>query len=333
MTIYFAPIARLLGDLVVCLQPLQQLIADGEDVHLIARSASQLGLVESIPGLAGHIAEPLFLERNCTEKSVTAFKELIGVQGVKPYKQDRVINFREHPLQTDFVWGSPEFNSNFPQYRISRVIAEISDCFGIKYDTDRFRPLAARINLELQNTIILIPGTASPIKAWPTSSWQSLYGTLRASAFPCVLIGEPDKSAQVRELIDFGIPYLPTPTLADAISAVSSCERVISVDTGLMHIAAHQGANTIALFRDDAFFARELGHVQNLFAEPCVQECREQEFVYTPNSSLFYSAWENEKSTAFWSQMRCRNGKSNTCMSSISVESVLALLERRRVLA
>lgn len=80
MAIYFAPIARLLGDLVVCLQPLQQLIESGEEVRLVVRSESQIGLAECVHGLAGYIKESEFLERLSTNESLDAFRRLLEPQ-------------------------------------------------------------------------------------------------------------------------------------------------------------------------------------------------------------------------------------------------------------
>lgn len=341
MTVFFAPIARLLGDLVVCLQPLQELLASGEDVHLIVRSKSQLGLAECIPGLAGHILEPVFLERYSTEKSLSSFKKLLMENSPgrcdsqcratcsTSIQDTNILNLRSHPLQTDFVWGSPAYELKYPGYRISNVISEISASFGVSYDPLLLRPLSTKPLQGMHSRTVLIPGTASPIKSWSTASWLRTYRTLSSRGESCILIGQPEMNEQVRELIEAGIPWKPTPTVADAINIISSAARVISVDTGLMHLAVHQGTPTVGLFRSDAFFARNFPHVQNLFAAPCEQNCIEQEFNYEPNASIFYSNWDDEDSVKYWSALNCLSS-GRRCMESISVASVLEAIDKIR---
>ena len=345
MAIYFAPIARLLGDLVVCLQPLQQLIESGEEVRLVVRSESQIGLAECVHGLAGYIKESEFLERLSTNESLDAFRRLLGEHQhgkgddyaftqdraelvATGLNQDTLFNYREHPLQTDFVWGAPEFNAKYPGYRIAHVIEEISATFGVEYDRSLFRPLLCNPVPELKSSTILIPGTASPIKSWPTRSWIELYQILKARGEKCILIGEPAKNDQVQDLLDAGIPWMSTPSLSEAINILSSAARVVAVDTGLMHLAVHQGVNTIAMFRHNAFFARDYSHVQNLFADPCDNKCHAQEYSHKPNGCVFYSSWDNEQSNAFWADMRCLSTSGKKCMSSITVASVLKAIDR-----
>lgn len=340
MTIFFAPIARLLGDLVVCLQPLQELIASGEEVHLVLRSESQLGLAACIPGLAGQILEPAFLERYNTENSVSSFKKLLLDNSSASSCLERrtlssaangskILNLRDHPLQTDFVWGSPAYELKYPGYRISKVISELSSSFGVNYDPLVLRPLKSVSIQGMHEKTVLIPGTASPIKSWSTTSWLRTYRTLSSRGESCILVGEPEKNDQVRELIEAGIPWKPTPTLTDAINIISSAARVVSVDTGLMHLAVHQGTPTIALFRADAFFARNFPHVRNLFAAPCERECVEQEFNQQPNGSVFYSSWDEESSVNYWSTLNCLSS-GQRCMESISVASVLEAIDKVR---
>ena len=356
MTVFFAPIARLLGDLIVCLQPLQQLIAAGEQVFLVARSQSQLGFAECIPGLAGCITEPEFLARfgtangfqstsNSSSNAVAAFQHLLREQDsesplfskssvatvLRSESEGKVFNLRDHPLQTDLVWGSPEYETRYPGYRIADVVAEISGAFGINYNLQLRRPLSTLRKSELNNTTVLIPGTASPIKMWSTQSWLELHRSIIARGENTVLIGEPDRSEQVRELIEAGISWIPTPKITDAVNVVSSAAKVVSVDTGLMHIAVHQGTPTIALYRSDAFFARTFPNVQNLFAQPCNRECREQEFNHQPNSSVYYSSWSDEQSNAYWNSLRCLSNSAQNCMSTICVDQVLHAMTKIKV--
>lgn len=307
MTIYFAPIARLLGDLVVSLPPLQSLIEESkEDLCLIMRSPAQRGLDKRIPGLASAISEPEFLRHRQNDPEL------------------KLINLRAHPLQTDYVWGSQEFKTRFPNYRISDVIAQICRDLQIEDGQRELKPLVAREHSELKNTVILVPGTASPIKQWPSRNWLSLKQKLEALGIPVLVLGEPRYNSQVASLLQSGMPWIPTPFLYDALDLISSARAVVAVDTGLMHLAVHQGIKTVALFREYTMFLRDYENVRNVFAPDCSPLCREREFCFSPNATEFFPDWSNDAALSHWSNLKCQERRS--CMSFINVDLVLASL-------
>ena len=318
MAIYFAPIARLLGDLIVSLPPLQSLIASGEEVYLIERSSSQCGLAGRIPGLAGSIKETDFLKMNLDRSSC-------------------FVNLRDHPLQTDYIWGSREFETKYPAYRIAEIVREISLSFGITYAAMNMVPLKVIPRYEDQGKTVLIPGTASPIKKWPTEYWIELFNMLSASGQECLLLGEPEQSVQIAELIEAGLPWKATPLLCDALDMVSSAKQVVSVDTGLMHLAVHQGIQTVALFREYITFLREFPHATNLVAPPCsascLSSCKQEEFSASPNASVVYDDWNHDAGSAYWANLSCIGFKGSRCMDFITPETVWNALAARKLMA
>ena len=310
MTIYFAPIARLLGDLVVSLPPLQSLVEAhaADDVCLILRSPAQLGLAQRIPGLRHVILENEFLQLPESERK-------------------QVFNLRDHPLQTNYVWGSPAFYAKYPGYGISDIIREICHDLGIPDGQNELVSLQYTERADFVGKVLLIPGTAAPIKTWPNSHWLALQRELAAMGKSGVMIGEPRVNAQIASLIQAGMPWAPTRTLADALDAISSAACVVSVDTGLMHLAVHQGVQTVALFRDYTMFLRDYPHSRNLIANDCSAECKRGEFDFCPNVQVFFDDWNADKIFEFWNNMKCKQEQSESCMARISVESVLAKLE------
>ena len=92
MTTYIAPISWGLGDLVVSLQAVQTLIDQGGQTYLIARSQCQSELAMRVQGLAGTVLERDFDSSNLAPA-------------------DLYLNLREHPLQKNYWWGSPEFEA------------------------------------------------------------------------------------------------------------------------------------------------------------------------------------------------------------------------------
>src|SRR5579864_3254815 len=89
---YVAPISFGLGDLVVSLPAIQALIergrAQGVETRLVARSEAQAGLAVRIAGLTGWVHEESFDRHD---------------------HDGRFVDLRDHPLQRDWWWGSPEF--------------------------------------------------------------------------------------------------------------------------------------------------------------------------------------------------------------------------------
>jgi hypothetical protein len=313
LTVYFAPIARLFGDLVVSLPPLQRLIASSsDDVCLVLRSTAQQGLAERIPGLAASISEPDFLRS-------------------PEFQSERLYNLRAHPLQTDFVWGSKEFFAKYPNYGIREVIRRICDDFRIDDGQNSLEPLQYKFDKRFQEKIVLIPGSTAPIKNWPQSYWLELHQKLKQLGKESVLIGEMKENSQLKHLCEQGVPWIQTPTIIDALDAISSCAGVVSVDTGLMHLAVHQGISTVALFREYSFFARDYSHAKNIIAPACQDNCLEGQFDFVPNANLFFPDWKSDDSFNVWSNMRCKQ-EERGCMSKISVDAVMNALVEQGIL-
>ena len=98
----------------VSLPIVQALIADsarkGDETWLVARSVSQARLSERVPGLAGCV----------DEGTLPAVSDA-----------DRLVDLRDHPLQRDYWWGSPEFEAAVGPLDINQILDRIASDFGI----------------------------------------------------------------------------------------------------------------------------------------------------------------------------------------------------------
>lgn len=322
-SIYFAPIANGLGDLIVCLPAIQWLVGTGIPTHLVIRSPEQAGLSSQIAGLAGTIDE-VALDADALPPGVL------------------YINMRAHPLQKDHIWGSAEFESKYPGYKITEVLKGISADWQIGADYDQLQPLAHKTVAECAGKVLLVPGSAGRAKYWPARYWSELAAQLASAGQECVVIGQPDKCDIVADLIGAAgatqatdaapaahlsqLPHLPhfaTPTLVDALDAISSARAVVAVDTGLMHMAVHQGVPTVALFRSNTMFLRPLAYCRNLIAPACDPRCIAQEFAAVPNQMLTYD--KGNETYTYWKTWDCLvHDKPTHCMSQIAVAQVHA---------
>jgi heptosyltransferase-3 len=97
-------------------------------------------------------------------------------------------------------------------------------------------------------------GVRSELKEWPWERWRELARELDARGLTIVLTGSPDDAARTREfvasagelgprLVDAAGKY----DLAQVVDLLCGSRCVVSVNTGVMHLAAAAGAPTIGL--------------------------------------------------------------------------------------
>jgi len=311
LAIYLAPISNGLGDLIVSIPILQSLIKTGEPTYLVMRSPAQYGLSDRIPGLAGSIKESEF-----------------NPEALSP--DDRFYNFRAHPLQSDYIWGSAEFEAKYPGFRINDILAGICRDWGIEADFERLIQMPFKFREDFADRIVFVPGSSGIFKCWSATNWISLYELLKAAGRQVIVVGQPDRSSQVRDVIAHGVPHVETKQIGEAVDAVSSASCVVSVDTGLMHIAVHQNTPTVALFRYNTMFMRSYKHKRSLIAPLCDPACIERELKGAPNEKLRYTEW------ALWDSLTCAlDDGSQPCarMSEITAnmvyDAVMDLLAER----
>lgn len=272
-----APFSFGLGDLVFSLPAVQGSIEAGWETWLVARSPVQARLAERIEGLAGVIPEERF-DRSAAE--------------------GRCFDLRDHPLQTDYFWGSPELERVFGKQTINQVLAKICADLGVPADFSRPTPLRASRLPEAADCVLFVADTDGPAKRWPSERWLRLAERIRRDGLEVRVL-----SASV--------------ALGDAVDWLSSCRAVVGVDTGLTHVAVQQGTPTVAIQKADAFFTRPWSHTRAVSGERCASECLERALAVAHHKRV-------ERPADAWSPWEC--AASGRCLSSISEEAVFASL-------
>ena len=110
--------------------------------------------------------------------------------------------------------------------------------------------------------MVLCPGAEfGPSKRWPESYYAQLANHYLACGWQIWIFGSP-KDQEVAQAIQVltqkrCIDLTGRTTLADAIDLMALANRVVSNDSGLMHMAAAVGTPTIGLFgpSDDRMYA------------------------------------------------------------------------------
>ena len=303
---YIAPVSWGLGDLIVSLPAVQGLIAAGYETTLVTRSSLQEGLASRIDGLFGSVREE---DLPGTEPGSAAFQAA----------STTYFNLRNHPLQTDHWWGSPEFEAAHGPLSINEILAAICQDLDIPANFSQLQPLLHGENPSTNGKILLLAGSDGPFKCWPTQNWIELQKRLAALGQEVVVLGQPENSAEVKALVDHGLHWIPTPTLADCVDAISSARAAVGIDTGLMHVAVQQGIATVALYRANPIYVRPYPHVKVLTAPECAQECIDKSLGIAINQMTDLA----DLSPGTWT---C--DITNRCMQSINVDEVLNALSQ-----
>jgi len=298
MATYFAPLAEGLGDAIVSLPLLFALIKKGE-TFLVARCPRQEGLTEAIEGLAGTVREVDLRDR------------------LK--RGDTYVNIRDHRIQTDYVWGSTEFAEHYKGYRVNDILAVMARDFKIDANFDQPHPLLYKHRKETEGKIVIVPGTMTVAKTWSTQNWITLNKLLTDNGLGVVVVGEPERNEVVDDLVKAGLDWVPTPTIKDAIDLVSSAATVVSVDTGLMHIAVQQGVPSVVLFQGYAVYYRPYPACLPIFSPMCAKPCLDFQASLRPNASIEYKKW------IYWDKCSddCMVPQPERCTNRISPSEVL----------
>lgn len=260
---YIAPPAFGLGDLVVVLPIVQNLIAAGAEVYLVLRSDEHLSLATRIPGLAGTVLEWQFdAARDVADHGI-------------------YIDMRDHELQRRYWWGSPEFASAYPGWTINDILSAICTDKGLGdayLQLNKLRPLHFTVKSHVSEQVIFVPGSAVAAKQWSVHRWLEIRSLLASEGIRSAVVGEPARSQVVAELVASGCTWIETPDIAVALDVLSSCRAVVSVDTGLMHLAVHQGMPTVSLYRAQPVYVRKFPHVCSVISvDACETDCYNRE--------------------------------------------------------
>jgi Glycosyltransferase family 9 (heptosyltransferase) len=269
---YIAPISFGLGDLIVSLPAIQALITENPpgETWLVARAAGQAALADRIAGLGGCVDEDAF--------------DPAGTDG-------RFLDLRDHPLQLDYWWGSPEFDRAVGPLAINEILARICADFGIPADFSRPVPLVARHTRPEVRDAVLFVTESDGTKRWALERWAELARGIREEGNDVGMVTRDEPDA---EMSGAGIDAVPARTPGDAVDLLTSCRAVVGIDTGLTHIAAQQGTPTVGIYRNRAVYFRPWTHCRAVVGDPCDESCQSIERAYAYNNRVSSpgSAWQ-----------------------------------------
>ena len=296
--IFVAPVSFGLGDLVVSLPAVDAVVFKaahtGDEAWLVTRAASQALLAERIEGLAGWVDEEVL---------------------APPGAADRVIDLRDHPLQRDFWWGSPEFERAVGRLGINDILARICTDFGLDADFTRPRPLRARPRPGLEESVVLVTESDGTFKRWSAEHWSSLASEVRAWGLDARVV---TRSRTAAALGGEAIAGVCAPTPGDAVDMLTACRAVVGLDTGLTHIAVQQGTPTVTISRASSIYFRPWPHTRVVTGTACDDACVAAEAAYAYNDRVSLRGFTPRPRT-------CPAG--GVCLAGIEPATVAAALQ------
>jgi len=139
------------------------------------------------------------------------------------------------------------------QHAISRTRQLFSQILGYAIDDMPLQyglSIAADTGVE-KNSLLFLHGTTWSSKRWPLSFWQQLAQRVIKSGYQVLL---PAGNAEERQFAETlaseseAISVLPEKSLSEIAGLVKAVAGVVSVDTGLAHLAAALEVPTVALY-------------------------------------------------------------------------------------
>jgi ADP-heptose:LPS heptosyltransferase len=294
-----APISFGLGDLVVSLPAIQALIARGQlcgaETWLVARSEVQMRLADRIAGLTGCVPDASF---------------------DRDRHDGHFFDLRDHPLQRDWWWGSPEFEAAVGDLAINDILGRICADFGIDAEFTQPFPLAASPRPEYRSSVLLVTESDGASKQWSVDAWRSLADSLRARGHDVRAVTRDELAPELREL---GLAPAHAPSPGDALDVLGSAAAVIGVDTGLTHLAVQQGTPTVMMCRAPAVFFRPWAHTRVVVGTRCDDGCTALERQRAYNTVVDLRGLP-------WRPRTCPVG--GRCLDAVEPEDVIRALEQ-----
>jgi hypothetical protein len=273
MTVFFKVLGSGIGDVVVCKSTFESFCRNiDEDVVFVARGPRQVGLSKLLDGAAGEVKE-FEIEQN--------------MKG-----GDRIINLRDHPWQCEHDWFSADFKARHPNIKIFEILDDICRDKEIVANTREFRALPFEFDARAADKVIVVPGTTMKAKKMKLTFWQNLVRQLGLKNIQTIMLGKSDGAPEIAELVEVGIEHISTPELQDAINLISSSKAVVSVDTGLMHIAVQQGIKTVAIFGQCEIYYRPAANCIPIFTDRRISEYEFTGEYKLWNFAVDYDSWD-----------------------------------------
>ncbi len=143
-----------------------------------------------------------------------------------------------------------KFSISKQQHAVTRIRQLFSKVFNYEMSND-FPDYGIDISSDKENYLVFIHGTSRPDKLWPKDNWVALAKLAAGKGYtvkiPWNNPEEYDRAKYIAIQSD-NVQILAKSNLTEIANILSKAKSVISVDTGLSHLAAALDVPTISLY-------------------------------------------------------------------------------------
>jgi ADP-heptose:LPS heptosyltransferase len=110
--------------------------------------------------------------------------------------------------------------------------------------------------------IVFHLGASNPLKFWPSKSWQTLINGVKRKGFEIFISVGPGEEYLIKEADPYGeCQHIPgTYSLLEMWSLIERAKLIISVDTGIAHLAKLSNTPTVTLFGPGSLVSHGAGN-------------------------------------------------------------------------
>jgi heptosyltransferase-1 len=198
------------------------------------------------------------------------------------------------------------------QHAISRVRQLFARSFGYELDESRLEYGLARPGGVTANRILFLHGTTWPSKHWPEAFWKTLARLVSADGFEVLLPhGNDEELARANRIGEAtGAKVLQRVGIEALFEEMALSAGIVSVDSGLGHLAAAVEAPLVGLFGPtDPGLTGPIARNQGVIVSdhlPCMP-CLKRDCQW-PQSEIYPPCFEKSTPEGVWKALRSAIG-------------------------
>ena len=135
------------------------------------------------------------------------------------FAPDTLIDLRDHPLQRDHWWGTPEFAAAYGALTINDIVGRIGADLGVAADFSVPVPLESRDRPDAEGLVLFVADSDGTAKRWAPDRWVELAALLGRRDLDVAVV---TRDYGANALVDAGIARLVAPTPGDAVDVLSA---------------------------------------------------------------------------------------------------------------
>jgi heptosyltransferase-1 len=202
-------------------------------------------------------------------------------------------------------------------HAVERQKLLFAQCLGYESEPGVDYGLASRS--APSNGIMLLHGTTWSSKEWPESYWRELSEKISEAGYQVIVpSGDEIEYSRAKLIAGLNGESIYRPALSDLIEVMRSCSGVVSVDSGLGHLAAALQIPLVGVFgaTDPGLTGMTGADVDLIVSDhlPCIP-CRKRECEFRKpgdSSNIYPPCYKKTTPERVWQALQLQIGKKNS---------------------